>query len=296
MWAAENELMKIPLYWSRGIAEEIDARGKTVAFSCWRSSDESPETARETALSAAKRILRDKLSGKKLEHYGYGVTTREPVIEKFTDTKGEMFAAVTRTAYGALVLNTAKVLFADIDYPFPSPGDKLRFLWAKITFRTPNETPESRIEHETYQKARSILENRPSWNFRIYRTLAGLRLMATHDLFAPSSAETLDLLQSLDADPLYVKLCQRQDCFRARLTPKPWRCGINANHIPWPIESQENQDRFDAWLLEYMNLQTNFATCRYVESIGNGKVHPEAETILEVHDKFTRCDESLELA
>jgi hypothetical protein len=67
--------------------------------------------------------------------------------------------------------------------------------------------------------------NHPEWGWRIYRTRAGLRLLATQGLVEADSDVADGVFEALGADPLYRKLCKTQKCFRARLTPKPWRCG-----------------------------------------------------------------------
>ena len=64
----------------------------------------------------------------------------------------------------------------------------------------------------------------------------------------------------------------------------------------WPRESDEDQRRFEAWHAEYLDAQADFATCRFVAAVGDGRIHPEAQQIVEVHDALTRSDEQLELA
>ena len=61
--------MKIPSHWSKATAKDTDEKGQKVAFSCWRSSDRSPQEARESALNAAKRVLQKMLAGKSLDRY-----------------------------------------------------------------------------------------------------------------------------------------------------------------------------------------------------------------------------------
>jgi hypothetical protein len=43
----------------------------------------------------------------------------------------------------------------------------------------------------------------------------------------PSSPEVQGLFQQLEVDPLYAMLCHQQQCFRARVSGKPWRMGLN---------------------------------------------------------------------
>ena len=141
-----------------------------------------------------------------------------------------------------------------------------------------------------------FLDNHPSWSSRVYRTRAGLRALVTHDLFDPAADQTLALLREADCDPLYLRLCKAQQCFRARLTPKPWRCGHHDLGFRWPYETPEKQRRFDEWRQAYDACQSRYATCRFLGAMGGGRVHPEAQTIIDLHDKATRCGEALELA
>ncbi len=70
------------------------------------------------------------------------------------------------------------------------------------------------------------MEVHPDWGWRIYRTKAGFRLLATHRPVFPSEPLAEEAFQEFKADILYRKLCVNQKCFRARLTPKSWRCGV----------------------------------------------------------------------
>ncbi|MGO2733208.1 hypothetical protein [Psychrobacter sp.] len=65
--------------------------------------------------------------------------------------------------------------------------------------------------------------NHPNESFRLYETPAGFRMIATHDTIPPSDALVSDWFEYFHADTNYVRLCQAQQCFRARLTAKPWR-------------------------------------------------------------------------
>ncbi len=130
---------------------------------------------------------------------------------------------------------------------------------------------------------------------RLYRTHSGLRLLVTHGLLAPSAESTQSCFAALGADPLYVRLCNAQDSFRARLTPKPWRCGLWQARIAWPRETADKQAAFERWQAEYSLRQAKYATCRYLATLGDAPVHPALETVLQVHDHLTRAGESLPL-
>ncbi len=125
-----------------------------------------------------------------------------------------------------------------------------------------------------------------------------MRVLVTHALFDPTSEEAVSLLASLGSDPLYIQLCKMQQCFRARLTPKPWRMGMDyTEKMPrWPRQGPEEQARFEEWQACYAKFQAPYATCKFVGAIGQTIVHPQAAAIIELHDRTTRCLELLPLA
>src|SRR5262249_4384448 len=79
----------------------------------------------------------------------------------------------------------------------------------------------------------------PDWRFRLYETPAGVRALAMHRTFRSDEPEVLECFAALGADPIYARMCLNQRCFRARVSPKPWRVGVS-EHIPprsgaWPV-------------------------------------------------------------
>jgi len=63
----------------------------------------------------------------------------------------------------------------------------------------------------------------PNECFRLYETPAGFRIMATHNIVLPSDDVVAEWFEYFYADTNYARLCQSQQCFRARVTAKPWR-------------------------------------------------------------------------
>ncbi len=288
--------MNLPSFWAKGVAEGLDRDGRTVSYACWRSSDRSESDARESAVAAARRTLQSWLRGDRLNRYGYGeAPLREEIVERFAGAQGELVAAVTRNAYGVLVLNTDRVMFIDVDFQPASFGESLRYLWAKL-FGRAGLSPQSARETESRRRLEEAFGGARPWCLRLYRTCAGMRALAAHDVFDPASDAATDLLRRAGADPLYVQLCKAQRCFRARLTPKPWRCGHAANPVRWPFEDAAREARFRQWASQYDAKQSRFATCRFLGTLGDERVHPEAADIIEVHDRLTRCREPLPLA
>ena len=76
------------------------------------------------------------------------------------------------------------------------------------------------------------------------------------------------------ADPLYRQLCKAQKCYRARLTPKPWRCGVRHKPERWPFLDARAEKHFQKWQAQYESFAAGWATCEFVRKIGNGDVHP----------------------
>jgi len=120
--------MHFPRYWAKGTHEQPGPEGKPVRFACWRSSDESVDDARARAMAAARKLVEAFLRGApRPDPYAYGdQPLREPVLEVVTGTDDEPEAVLTRNARGCLVLNTARVMFVDVDYYGREPAPLLR--------------------------------------------------------------------------------------------------------------------------------------------------------------------------
>ncbi len=288
--------MKFPSYWSKATATEVDCGGKQVAASCWRWSDTSKEDAHRSALAAAHQVLQRIMRGDHLGDYSYGQRRfREEVIESQTDLQGNLVIAVTRNSYGVLVLNTANVMFIDVDLSPITIRARLRYFFSQL-FGGKGPSPEKQQITKTMSRLDEFLSRNLDWGVRLYRTSAGLRMLVTHALFDPCADSTQVQLDAVGADPLYTRLCRNQECFRARLTPKPWRCGHTPNRIAWPQETDEDRRCLEAWLAEYERRQSGYATCRFVGTLGNQSIHSEIEPVIEMHDDFTRAHQDLPLA
>jgi len=215
---------------------------------------------------------------------------REEILQEIKDANGATSAVITRNSYGCQVLNTVNVMFVDIDLPEPKPVGLFKRLFGKAepVVNQPLIDALARVENWT--------RSNPQWGWRIYRTRAGLRLLATQALVAADSTAAISVFEALGADPLYQKLCKSQKCFRARLTPKPWRCGQRNKPPRWPWLSQREADEFKKWESHYQSLIPNFATCELIKQIGNPAIHPEVQIILKTHDEATRANSKLPLA
>ena len=268
--------MHLPRFWAKETRSAKDPYGKAYALAVWGWSDQDASSARQMAILRLTELARKVETGGQLNSYGYGGgerPLREPIVQPVAGAE----ALISRNAYGALILNTAKTFFADIDLPEPSSGSLLAGLFGKKA-TDPAEAALARL--------REWHARQPDWALRIYRTRAGLRLLATHDHFDPASRATQQLLASLGSDPLYATLCRSQACFRARLTPKPWRIGLKAPAWRYPFEDSVHEQHFQAWLQRYDAITPRFAVCRLLAELGPNSQTPEAAAVLAIHDRY----------
>ncbi|MCU0877475.1 MAG: hypothetical protein MUF06_06800, partial [Pirellulaceae bacterium] len=100
-----------------------------------------------------------------------------------------------------------------------------------------------------------------------------------------------------DADPVYVLMCRRQHCFRARVSPKPWRIGVRRfpSRAVWPVDSRRLAER-QKWAAEYDDAARGFASCTFLEALGSGRVDPEAAEVQKLHDELCEATSRRPLA
>jgi hypothetical protein len=283
--------MKFPKYWAKETHQVTNPEGKTISFGCWRWSDASHAEARQWAKTSAQEIAWKIADKQKLDRYSYGERPlREEVVQVVKDGGNRELAIVTRNAYGALVLNAANAMFIDIDFQDGGIGSvvtKVRKLFDKTVLTE---------EDKHIQSVEQWAQGYPDLGIRIYRTYGGLRCLVVNYVFDPTQESTMGMLQSLNSDPLYIKLCRRQECFRARLTPKPWRCGGDKPPSRYPWEDSESERRYRRWEEDYKRISSEYTVCRLVKQIGRNELHPDIQPVLSVHDQMSCTDPDLELA
>jgi hypothetical protein len=213
------------------------------------------------------------------------------VLRQFNAPDGKPIGVITRNAYGCLVINTVGLLFVDVDTPEQTFGESIRSL-----FRRSTVNHQAAVEERVLTIARRWVERRPGWHWRIYRTAAGVRLTATHLAFEPHEAIVGEAFEAFGADPLYRSLCGRQKCFRARLTPKPWRCGVEKVPARWPWPNAKAESLFKIWEARYLSKADQYATCKLIADVGSNVLAPELENLIKTHDEFCRANSNLPLA
>lgn len=289
--------MLIPRFWFRADGEARSPRGERLPFSIWRGSLESLDDARQLAQAAADRFQRRIEGGEGLPpKYLYGDRPlREEILEEYTEeATGETTAVITRNHYGSLVLNTARLAFVDVDVPPVRPPGILQ-RWLRLLRMQPPQ-PQTDPTEEAFERLRNWLAEHPNWSVRVYRTRLGLRYLVTHAPLQPGSADSEAMMEAVGADRQYRVLCRVQQCFRARLSPKPWRCGcgVPPARFPWNEEAEEAAMR--EWEMQYARAARDWATCRFVETLGNPEVAAEFRPLVELHDLYTKAMSDAPLA
>jgi hypothetical protein len=326
--------MIVPEYWAEA-REQVRHKGRTVTVRRYGWSDESVEAAQAHATARTREALDAILSGAALPrrelrtNYGTaGVPIREQIVARHGDV------VITRNSYGALCLNTPDVLFADVDMAERPTGCAISIgvfvivaaigfaaglfawhwlagvalaimaVWAVNRIALRRRQAAFDLDGGAEARALALVDafsaSHPDWHLRVYRTPAGLRVLAMHRTFQPDDADAATLFSALQADHLYTVMCKVQHCFRARLTPKPWRIGIDQRIRPpvaaWSAEQATLPERL-TWIAGYEQRSSGHAACRYLRSLGDtSRVDPKAEHVRALHDEMAGADRDVPLA
>ena len=325
--------MIIPQYWAEARAQRR-SHGRQMSVRRFGWSDASQAEAQAHAERRAQEALQRRWDGEKLPQReprvpyngAEGVPIREEIVARHDAV------VITRNAYGARCLNTPDVLFADVDFADQAPvrlifvtmaglvalallvgwrldsngllavlvlcalfgansvAGRLHRLWLRC---------HGGAEGLARQRVLRFLAADPDWSLRLYRTPAGLRVMATHRTFAAGEPAVAKFFAALDADPCYVRMCLRQQCFRARVSAKPWRIGIDKHLRPrpgvWPV-APERLDERRQWVARYEAAADGFAACRFLEVLGGGTVAPAVAEVQRLHDELCGATGGLPIA
>lgn len=287
--------MKIPKYWAKSAQTVTNPDDRAFALAIWQWSDSSFQEAKQQADTRLADIARKVLAGEELNRYSYGERPlREEINKVVQGDAGQELGVITRNRYGALVLNAARALFIDIDFPTTNAGATLansikQLFGAK---KTPTVTPEQTV----VENIRVWCDQRRDLGMVVYRTAGGARCLVTTDVFEPGQPAANEILNGLKSDPLYIKLCQSQGCFRARLTPKPWRCDMDTPPTEFPWQDNAAETKYRQWEQQYDRTISNYTTCRKLQQFGPQTVHPDVARIMQIHDELACTDPNLSLA
>ena len=290
--ASESEItLKIPKFWSKSTQVARQPGGRVYRLACWQWSDVSLAEAQQKAADKALELARRVQAGETLNRYAYD---QRPLREEMTQgitARGREVGVVTRNKYGARVLNATQAMFIDIDFKEQDLAGSLSGQMGWLLGGRAADPANPYVARVT-----AWASHHPDLGLRIYRTYGGLRCLVTNQVFDPTRADSLEILQALGSDPLYVRLCQAQGCFRARLTPKPWRCGFQTppNQFPWDDASAEA--RYRQWEQQYLQSSAPYAVCQLIKELGPAETHPDVVPVVALHDDITRVAEQRQLA
>lgn len=328
--------MIIPTYWAEARLQHRDRKRQvTVRRFGWSDTSEADAQAHADlrARDAFDRVLAGEALPRRERRVAYNGAEGVPIREEIVDRHGD--AVITRNGYGALCLNTPDVLFADIDFedgpnrywvlPSMAIVASLTAIAASIRLESsPLVTmavalaiglmfgyyPAS-LAHRTWtalrggherqalRRVEAFLRSRPQWRAAVYRTPAGVRLMALHRLFDPREPDVQASFDALGVDPVYARMCRNQNCFRARISPKPWRMGLQRLRPPYSAVWRPEHAALPArqqWIADYGRESQAYASCRYLDTLGDGGIDPQADALRQLHDAFCRADQPLTIA
>ncbi len=293
--------MRVARHWVRETVKLKDPKGELHRGEAWGWSETSADEARRRGKTAAERVAQWLLSGRggeprrSWEYYSLDRPPREEIVQELKNAAGQTTAFISRNSYGALVLNARDLLFVDVDFPARQGAAVGLFkrLFGKLA-------PPPDGEEAAVGRVREWCAANAGLGLRLYRTAAGLRVAIVGRPTEPKGEEARRILDELQSDPLYRRLCEAQECFRARLTPKPWRMtSVKRLHAPmarYPFESAETEAAYRQWQREYDETAASFATCRLLETYGPGDMHPKLAPLIKLHDSLTAIERPLPLA
>jgi hypothetical protein len=325
--------MIIPSYWAEAkLKSKQNSRDITVHRFGW--SELSQEHAVQNAEIRVQAAVNAISNGEKIAWREYkvpyngadGVPIREEVVKRYDD------CVLTRNSYGAVCLNVEDVVFADVDFEQMSSTVMLKLLSAVFVFisvffiikQFQNTTASTLIallamvllmwplahfisilrekllgnaEQRSRRRVDNFVKNNPEWLLRLYRTPAGFRVMVMHSKFHARDTQVKYLFQALNTDPVYVRMCERQACFRARVSPKPWRIGMSKHIGPgvWPVKV-DYLSRRTAWIGEYDSMAQCYAACKFIAELGNGQSDSAIDAVRRLHDEWCRAESNNPIA
>jgi hypothetical protein len=326
--------MIIPSYWAEArLQRRVGTRQVTVRR--FGYSNESQVAAEAHADARAQEALARIWAGEPLAKrelrraYGgaEGLPIREEVVERPLED-----LVITRNAYGARCLNVPDVLFVDVDFDTAPSGRAFGaatltlgvaaftlgmwlFPWCTAVagallaalLAGPLLALTDRVRVRmlggdgpvALRRVRAFSRAHPSWQLRVYRTPLGLRVLAMHRTFDPLEKETSECFRALGADERYVRMCRAQRCFRARLSPKPWRLGepsvATTSRAVWPIPAACMPAHL-LWVDRYELASRAFAACAFLEALGSERTDERAERVRRIHDDACKAESGLPLA
>ena len=258
-------------------SDELIVGDEKQISSVYGGSNSSLEDAIKEAKDRLRKIQDRILNGRVQKSKDYEFDIREEIIQEI-DAQN----IITRNRYGALVLNSENHMFIDID-------QNRRFIgfWDRLLR---DNIPRKELLQQKIIKKLSSKKYRAT-NARLYETNNGFRVVLLKKADSPRDKKMIRIMKDLFVDPTYLFLCIRQNCYRARLTPKPYRIKQRRIRVKFPERSEKEESDLRAWLDEYESKSSRVATCRLVYA-QNKLV---SDKVILVHDDVSKTSSNYEL-
>lgn len=265
--------MKLYKYWVK-LEGKIKIGNREQNTLVYGASNQSPEEAQQKA-NAKLQWIQQKILGTATTDESYEVAIREEIIQRLDEHN-----VITRNRYGSLVLNSEKMLILDIDHAPIS-------FWSFLKGQIGKKWHKPKILNLINRK----IKNYPQLNFRVYETPKGYRVIVTGKEFSGADAEAQQIMKDFHVDYLYSLLCEKQNCFRARLSPKPHRIKVTSPKLLFP-RSPVEENTFQNWLKSYEEKADRYSSCKFIFATDKHSKNPA----IELHDRMTKATSSLPMA
>lgn len=131
-------------------------------------------------------------------------------------------------------------------------------------------------------------------SFRVYRTYGGLRPICISDFFKIAAGVSSRVMRDLNCDMDYLAVSRRISTFGCRISPKPFRVGMNMTqdfdfYNMLPYEKKE-------WLEEYNEKSKGYKTCEFLLQTSDCEIPQSIQNFIKVHEEKTKCGMDLPFA
>jgi hypothetical protein len=269
--------MKYYKYWAT-TSVMIMRKGKEFSVSVKGFSSESQIAAINNAESNKTVVSREIVAN--IYETSRDILVEEVIREIESSPRSTV---ITRNRYGSLVLNSTDIIFTDHDM------DAMQESFLMSLFRRRPKNKQALLD-----SIRTSLLKRGLYA-RVYETKNGYRCIITNKSEPGGTRESISLLKKLHCDKQYIHMTKVQECYRARLTPKPFRMKLSKPPIRFPYATEKARELFNEWLLTYQRELVKYATCKFVEEIGS-TMDSRILGVVKIHDELTKSSTNLTLA
>lgn len=263
--------MKIYKFWHKDTAT-IRIDKNDVEVNLLVGSDISTDDAKKKLIERA-HLIEQRIRNKD------GIEEYDADIKEFIESEIDEKNIVTVCRYGALVLNSDQYSFYDLDDYSHSILD----LFGAVR----RMSKKQRIVHKFKQNISKYPELGRS--FRIYETCNGIRVIGKKYL-DPNASNFTRIMRALNVDFTYSTLCRKQNCYRARLTPKPFRMKIETIKIKSPLDCETSN--YKSWANMYRSESKAYSVVKLLETIGEDFA---SDKTIQFHDQTANATKNQKL-